>query len=162
MRTDDLLAQIDSTLHDWAVSDDAMRSRPEPEPITFGGGMPTVAIMDELGAWQELGVSAVEIRIEAPAIDPDFELAWQEVQEWIARVHTERVQRVQVAVDAFQQAFDQVVAPGIREAVQETARSLAQLANAVQHPSSCDHHRPARRSDRPAWQSPYGPPWRRR
>lgn len=80
--TDDILDQIDSALYDAAVSPDAMRSRPDPEPaLTLPGPVPVVQMMDAAGEWQELeGVATVELLFEAPPVDPEFVRAWQEMQ----------------------------------------------------------------------------------
>ncbi|MEU3613462.1 hypothetical protein ABZ725_14260 [Streptomyces sp. NPDC006872] len=162
MHSDDILDQIDRALHDYDVSDDAMRSRPAPEPVVFGGVAPTLSIMDEAGEWQETaGVTAVDLHIEPAPIDLEFQQAWQQVQEHFGHLHAERAQRAQEALERFRRSFENAAAPSARQSVQEAARSLAKLAEAVHQPAHCDHHRPALRRDRPAWQSPYGPPQRR-
>lgn len=157
---DHILDQIDHALHDWSVSDDAMRSQPvvepQPKPFAFGGFTPTVQIMDEVGEWQEVGVTSVEIHIEPPTIDPAFHRSWEEFREHLVRAEAERVRLARAAIEAFGRAYAEVVKP----AVEAAARSLAEFAEAVQHVDP--PLPPGRRRDRPAWQSPYGPPRRRR
>jgi hypothetical protein len=171
---DHILDQIDHALHDWTVSDDAMRSTPEPPPlpgrvpvvdmrsqpeagaIGFDGACPSVLIMDEVGAWQELGVTSIDFHIELPAFDPEFQRSWQEFREHLARAEAERVRQARAAIEAFGRAYAEAVKP----AVEAAARSLAEFTEAARQldpPLS-----PGRRRDRPAWQSPYGPPRRRR
>lgn len=178
---DHILDQIDNALHDWSVSDDAMRSRPEPavlpEPRTLPGRVPvvdmhsrpeagticldgfraTVMAMDEAGEWQDLGgARSVDFHIEPPQIDPDFQRAWREMQEYIARVQAERVRRAQEALEAFARAYTQAIRP----AMEAAAKGLAEIQKAAQHVNP--PLPPGRRHDRPAWQSPYGPARRRR
>lgn len=156
MRTDDILSQIDNTLEDWAVSGDAMRSRPAREP-----NAPHVSIMNEAGEWQEIeGVTSVEFHIEPPAIDADFIQSLQQLQEHLARTHAERVRQAQAFLDAFKQIFEQTVAPAVQEAARNAAKGLASVKRAADCDVHCGPPPPPR--DRPAWQSPYGPARQRR
>ncbi|NUS89382.1 MAG: hypothetical protein HOY75_43455 [Streptomyces sp.] len=162
MRTEDVLNQINNTLEDWDVSDDAMRSRPAPEPPVARGYTPTVAIMDEAGEWQQIGVTSIEIQVERPATDPEFERNWEQVREYFARLQAERIRQAEIVVQAFTHAVNTVIKP----AIQQASRDLAQAREAFRHlPEAIgcnDCSKPPRPRDRPAWQSPYGPPQRRR
>ncbi|MER5875503.1 hypothetical protein ABT119_06180 [Streptomyces sp. NPDC001910] len=154
--TDDILDQIDSALYDATVSPDAMRSRPDSEPArTLPGTVPVVQMMDAAGEWQELeGVVTVELLFEAPPVDPEFARAWREMQEWIARVHVQRVRLVAAMLEDIRDAFQ-----GIAPVAQEAGEAFQHLPEAT----GCDDcSEPVRPRDRPAWQSPYGPPQRRR
>ncbi|MER5584082.1 hypothetical protein ABT090_20920 [Streptomyces asoensis] len=152
---DHVLDQIDNALHDWAVSDDAMRSRPEPEPRTDAGPrmwISTVGADPEAGGWQELGqVNSIEFQVE-----PEFQQQWQELRDYLVRVEAERVRRAQEALAAFARAYTQTIKP----AMEAAAKGLAEIQKAAQHVDP--PLPPGRRRDRPAWQSPYGPPQRRR
>lgn len=164
MRSDEILAQIDDTLDDWAVSDDAMRSRPadeaSAEPFQMGGIVPVVQIMDEAGEWQEAsGITSIDFHIEPPEIDPDFQRSWQQMQEYFARAQAERMRRAEEALEAFARALTVAVKPAADQAL----RDLAQAAQAFQQlQEAADCPPPPRSRDRPPWQSPYGPPQRRR
>ncbi|MFH8804088.1 hypothetical protein ACH4F6_31620 [Streptomyces sp. NPDC017936] len=176
MRSDDILDQIDSALHDWTVSDDAMRSAPEPLPlpgrvpvvemrsqpeagtISLDGASASVMVMDEAGEWQELGgVRSIDFHIQPPQIDPEFQRTWQEFREHVARVEAERIRRARAVIEAFGRAYIEAVKP----AAESAARALAALQEALQRDVGTPNA-PGRRDGRPAWQSPYGPPRRRR
>jgi transposase-like protein len=58
---------------------------------------------------------------------------------------------------AVMQAWVEAVAPAVQAAAEQLARAMEQLREAG---VIDDQGRPSRR-DRPAWQSPYGPPRRR-
>lgn len=160
MRSDEILDQIDSTLNDWAVSDDAMRSRPAPDLQPTAGPRMWIApagIGPDEGGWEEVGhITSVDFRIEPPTIDPEFQRSWEEFREHMARVEAERVRRAGEAMSAFIRAYAQAVKP----AVERAQRAVAQIQEAMQHLDP--PLPPGRRHDRPAWQSPYGPPRRRR
>jgi hypothetical protein len=160
VRADDILAQIDHALEDWEVGPDAMRSRPEPaETPGIRGATPIVHIMDEAGEWQEIGVTSIDFHINPPEIDPDFRQAWEEMRERLVRVEAERARRAQAVLEAFARAYMQAVKP----AVEAAGRAIAEAAQAIQQAGLTDTDgRPARRRDRPAWQSPYGPARRKR
>lgn len=76
----------------------------------------------------------------APAVDP------------------ERVRAAVEQMRAALRAWAEAVAPAVRAMAEEFARLAQHLREAG---VVDDHGRPVRR-DRPAWQSPYGPPTRRR
>lgn len=152
---DHILDQIDNALTDYAVSDDAMRSRPEPELISFGGFTPTVQIMDEVGAWQDLGVTSVEICITTPPALEEFAQQWAGFIDGMTRQRLEHARRAQEVLEVFTQALTEAMKP----AAEAAAQAMTAFQEAVQ---ACPATPPGRRRDRPAWQSPYGPARRRR
>ncbi|WP_060905373.1 hypothetical protein [Streptomyces scabiei] len=134
---DHVLDQIDSALNDYTVSDDAMRSAPLPadsQPAT------RLEIMSEDGEWQEVpGVASIEITADPAATAARL----REAQESIVR-------------------FFHAYAEAVRPRIEELGRALAAASQAVRDAGLVDADgKPARRPDRPAWQSPYGPPRRR-
>ncbi|MGV9888358.1 hypothetical protein [Streptomyces sp. NPDC003395] len=155
MRTDDILNQIDTALHDYDVSDDAMRSRPEPEPQEYAAPrvwVTTTATDPGSGGWVELG-GVLDVTIDQGAIDataPAPTVTWDDIVEWMARAEAERVRRAGEMLEVLR-----VAAEAARPAVDSAAAAFAAFAEAArQHPAR-------RRYDRPAWQSPYGPATRR-
>ncbi|MER7053428.1 hypothetical protein [Streptomyces sp. NPDC000351] len=160
MRSEDILAQIDDTLDDWSVSDDAMRSRPGGEPEGIKGFTTQFAIMDEAGEWQNVpGVRRIDFHIEPPEIDPEFQQRCQEIQDYLVRATAERVRRAQQVMEAFVRSFTESIA-AVQPRVEEAGRAIADCAKAVEQ--ATPPQPPGQRHDRPAWQSPYGPPRRRR
>lgn len=159
---DHILDQIDNALHDYDVSDDAMRSRPEPEPVAFGGFTPTVQIMDEAGEWQDLGVASAEIHITtAPELE-EFAQRWADFVERLQARRREEARQARAAFEAFGRAYAQAMKP----AMEAVAQGFAEIQKAMQHVPEAvgcnDCGQPAPPRDRPAWQSPYGPARRRR
>ncbi|MBT2427220.1 hypothetical protein J7F02_16465 [Streptomyces sp. ISL-112] len=73
-------------------------------------------------------------------------------------VDPERVRAAAEQACAALRAWAEAVAPAVRAMAEEFARLAEHLREAG---VVDDHGRPTRR-DRPAWQSPYGPPPRRR
>jgi hypothetical protein len=103
--TDEVLDQIDSAVHDWQVSPDAMRSTPAPRPTP---------------------------------------------------------EELQAAARAFSEAVVRAYAQAVRPALEALTKAFAEVHRALQEAAALDEDcRPVRRVDRPAWQSPYGPPPRR-
>ncbi len=98
-----------------------------------------VEILDETGEWQPLGVTNVVV----------FELP-EHVQ-----AAAERVREAQAAVTAFMHAY----AEALRPVMEDLGRAFQTLCEAG---LVDDDGKPVRHPDRPAWQSPYGPPKRRR
>ncbi|MFJ1731488.1 hypothetical protein [Streptomyces sp. NPDC088254] len=82
----------------------------------------------------------MRVTTPAPAVDP------------------ERVRAAVEQMRAALRAWGEAVAPAVRAMAEEFARLAQHLREAG---VVDDHGRPVRR-DRPAWQSPYGPPPRRR
>ncbi|MFI8191412.1 hypothetical protein ACIF8T_21755 [Streptomyces sp. NPDC085946] len=163
MRADDILAQIDNALEDWEVGPDAMRSRPAVEPKTALGPQVWIAPVGtgpDDPEWEAVGhITSIDFHIDPQEIDPGFRQAWEEMRERLARVEAERVRRAQAVLEAFARAYMQAVKP----AVEAAGRAIAEAAQAIQQAGLVNADgRPARRRDRPAWQSPYGPPRRGR
>ncbi|MFD3574743.1 hypothetical protein [Streptomyces sp. NPDC058644] len=73
----------------------------------------------------------------------------------ITRAVADRMREAQTAMTAFMRAYAEAARPLIEEAGRafQTMRDAGLID---------DDGKPARRPDRPAWQSPYGPPRRRR
>ncbi|MCX4697025.1 hypothetical protein [Streptomyces sp. NBC_01373] len=152
---DNILDQIDTALHDDAIGPDAMRCTPEPAGPR---GKTIMAITGADGEWQEInGVVTVDFHIDPPPIDPEFDRAWQELHDHLARVEAERVRRAAALLEGLVHAFQQM-APAIEAA----NLGLTGLAEAVQDDQPARPDQPLPRRDRPAWQTPYGPPRRRR
>ncbi|MFJ6729421.1 hypothetical protein ACIQPQ_31415 [Streptomyces sp. NPDC091281] len=160
--TSHILEQIDGALEDWTVSEDAMRSQPPREEgssgIPFQGFTPALYIEDEAGEWQEVGrVSSSALHFEPPEIDPEFARTWARFRE---SVHQAQIARARQASELFE-----VIAETLRRmapAVEEDVRAVDAVMQAAQKAGLCDDRgKPLRPRDRPAWQSPYGPPRRR-
>ncbi|MEU3826486.1 hypothetical protein AB0F36_14375 [Streptomyces sp. NPDC029080] len=153
MRTDDILDQIDDALHDNTVSGDAMRSRPaaEHEQRIEPRIWITSTVDDpDSGGWERLdGITSIDIQLDTA----DLQARLANVAAHLARLETERIRRAQEALTALGRAMAEAVRPAADEAV----RAIGALNQTVQQPTTP----PGRRSDRPAWQSPYGPPRRR-
>jgi hypothetical protein len=157
---DEVLNQIDAAIADHTVSADAMRSTPNPEPAA-GPRLwiaPADTSPDETG-WQEVGfITDADFTIEGPAVDPELEQRWREVQEYMRRVEAERVRRAGELLVVPTRALQ-----ALKLAVEQAARNAAKAIQALQQAGVCDDHgKPVRARDRPAWQSPYGPAKRRR
>jgi hypothetical protein len=160
---DHILDQIDNALHDYDVSDDAMRSRPETEAQPDIGPRVWIAPADtgpDEGGWEELGhITSIDLEIGEFTIDPAAftpapSLGWEELREYIARVEAERARRALLILQALREGLSRLLVPA------------AQAAESFQHAPEavdCDDcSKPTPPRDRPAWQSPYGPARRRR
>ncbi|MEV2249376.1 hypothetical protein AB0I94_02265 [Streptomyces sp. NPDC050147] len=98
-----------------------------------------VELLDDNGEWQPLhGITNIVIYDE-----PEH-----------ARALADRIREVQNAMTDLMHAY----AEAIRPVMEELGRAFQTMREAglVE-----DDGKPARRPDRPAWQSPYGPPTRR-
>ncbi|MGQ4343542.1 hypothetical protein [Streptomyces sp. SAS_275] len=161
-RADGILRQIDSTLDDWTVSGDAMRSRPAAEPAGMQGVTPTLYIADEAGEWQEIqGVigASFDTELDQASIDPIA------ITTRAPAVDLETIQDVMIRIDAAQARRAQVILDGLKRALARLATPVTEAADAFRHlPEAvgCNDCKPAPPRDRPAWQSPYGPARRRR
>ena len=137
MRTDDVLDQIDTALHDNTVSGDAMRSRPAAEPV--GRGILVRRLVDNHG------LNDAEARAAGSAHELGRTPEHTDLVRAEARaVITETMQRLRAA---------------FRPMAETMNATLKQIAESLKTLRTCDVHpqAPARRYDRPAWQSPYGP-----
>ncbi|WP_445524772.1 hypothetical protein [Streptomyces cyslabdanicus] len=101
-------------------------------------------VLGDDGEWHEVpGVASVELRQEQP--EPWAEIA-DEASLSVAQVR----ERYAAVVHAY------------GKAAAEAARVIATAARALRQAGLVNQDgRPIRRPDRPAWQSPYGPPPRR-
>lgn len=170
---DHILDQIDHALHDYDVSDDAMRSAPA--ATTWRGHSVSMEITDEavgeprmwiapvgvspdqVGEWQEIGgVATVDIHITTPPDFEEFAQRWADFVERLQARRREEARQAQAAFEAFGRAYAQAVKP----AVEAVAQGFAEIQKAMRHVNP--PLPPGRRRDRPAWQSPYGPARRRR
>lgn len=98
-----------------------------------------VELLDDTGEWQPLhGITNIVIYDEQTAL-----------------AVADRIREVQEAMTAFMRAYAEAVRP-----------VMEQLGRAIQTMREAglveDDGTPTKRPDRPAWQSPYGPPTRRR
>lgn len=157
MNADDILTQIDNALGDWTVSGDAMRSRPADETeseLTAGPQVWIVSTTDDpdSGGWEQVD-GILDATIDPATIDPATmvhqpTVTWDDLRRWwSARIEAERAQRAREMLEAL--GALQAMGP----AVEEAGRGIAAITEALQRPSTPA----ARRDDRPAWQSPYGP-----
>lgn len=151
MRTEDVLAQIDSTLTDWSVSGDAMRHAPDsetaPVPATRGFSARDVLtrrLVERHGVEPERARHAV-IAAEQGRTSEHAAL----VQAEVRAVMTESMQQLR---EAFRPMAETMI---------ETLKQLAQAFERL-HAGAEPVPAPGRRHDRPAWQSPYGPASKRR
>ncbi len=147
---DDVLDQIDTTLGDQAVSDDAMRWAPDlPEkPRPVRGFSPRDILIrrlvDRHGLTRMTARHAV-IAVEEGRTSDRTEL----VQAEACAVMAETMQQIR---EAFRPMAESMI-----EAFKQLVQAFERLGVTAEAGSA-----PGRRRDRPAWQSPYGPPRRRR
>ena len=83
----------------------------------------------------------------------------------------ERLIAISIDTTSFDAAFEHIrrmreglaaYAEAVRPRLEEIGRTFAAMKGAARHAGLIDDHgKPAPRRDRPAWQSPYGPPRRR-
>ena len=130
---DQIIDQIDSAVEDWTISEDAMRSRPTAETVPA------------TGIW--IGP------VGAEAYD---ETTWQRL-EGVTGIDFGPEQEVYVITVDTTEAVEQLrrLSVGL-QALTEASKPACEAASA-----NVDHCPPPSRRDRPAWQSPYGPPRRR-
>ncbi|MFF0597894.1 hypothetical protein [Streptomyces antibioticus] len=111
--------------------------------------------LGEDGEWHEIpGVTSVELRADIPDPPPASERT-----PLLQLHHTEQSRAVRDAAIAFVWAYAEAVKP----VVEALARGIEAYGQALRQAGLIDQEgRPVARRDRPAWQSPYGPPTRRR
>ncbi len=159
--SDEILEQIDAAVHDWTVSGDAMRCRPTPAPDPVPA-VPVVADTGRAAARAVLvsrlvdrGLEPAEAAAAVRAAETGQPTEHLELLSAEARAAAaEAGQRVGQILAAFARALQPVV-----QAAAAVMRQLDEALRAAGHASSTG--KPGRR-DRPAWQSPYGPPSRRK
>ncbi|MFF8485195.1 hypothetical protein [Streptomyces antibioticus] len=162
--TNDVLAQIDHALADYSVGPDAMRCTPDPTPPV--PAVPTVP----MPALAVARATLVHRLVDYQGLDPETAraavLAAERGQhtEHTALVHAEAravVARTTHAAAQAVAAFLRAMRPALDALAANVRAAAAALANATRHtPSS--HTPSSRGADRPAWQSPYGPPPKRK
>ncbi|MGN7139045.1 hypothetical protein [Streptomyces pseudogriseolus] len=161
--SEEILGQIDRALSDHTVSPDAMRCTPEPQPAP----MPPVPVVPFTGGRMAARDAVVRRLVDDHGLTPDDALAsvhavltgrpteHQHLVTAAARaVAAELAQRIGQLFDAFTRALE----PAARAAA-ATLRQLDEALRAAGHAASS---RRGGRRDRKAWQSPYGPPSRRK
>lgn len=148
---DSILDQIDSTLGDYSLSDDAMRCAPDlpSRPavrLTVGVDAREILIrrLVDLHGLTRLTARHAVLATERGDSSERADLVRAEAHA----VAAEMAQRIRVA-------FQPMI-----EALRQLGESIKQLQQQV--PELAEAARPARPRDRPAWQSPYGPARRRR
>lgn len=152
MRADNILDQIDSCLGDYAVSDDAMRSAPDLPPLPAVRPRANGAVVLVQRLIDRHGLSAEEARAAVLAaeygLDTDHaRLAAAEAQAALEEITTQ-----------LRAAFEPML-----QRVADQFRQIKEAFQRLPEAAGCDDcGTPARRRDRPAWQSPYGPARRRR
>ncbi|MFC8520780.1 hypothetical protein [Streptomyces sp. NPDC057257] len=112
---------------------------------------PRLELLAAEGGWEEVpGVASVEIHAEEPTPVP----ALTPLQQFAEQYRPVRQAYVQL-VHAYAEAA--------RPVVEAAARGIEAYGRALRQAGLIDQHgRVVARPDRPSWQSPYGPPTRRR
>lgn len=153
MRTDDVLTQIDAALDDWSVSGDAMRSSPAATP------QPARLAPDGRAAGREILIQRLVDRhgFTRP-------IALEVVSAMEAGRDTPHAELVRAEANAVMRETMGRLREALRPMFESWAEAMRRLAESVKVATvDCDScGTPARRHDRPAWQSPYGPARRRR
>ncbi|MGW2170379.1 hypothetical protein ACWC1C_07585 [Streptomyces sp. NPDC001705] len=157
--SEEILEQIDTAVRDWTVSGDAMRSRPNPVPtvpvVPYTGRDAARALLvrrlvDNHDLREDQAAAAVHAA-EHGEEHEHLELVSAEARAAVA----ERAQELGRVVTDFMRA--------LRPMAEAAAATLRQFAEALRTAGfTTPDNKPARRRDRPAWQSPYGPPPRRK
>lgn len=150
MRTEDVLDQIDATLDDWAVGPDAARHAPD-KAATIGGGRRDAAR-------EVLVRRLVECHGVARSAALNAVIA---AERGVATQHSELVQAAaRAAAEEAMQSIRRAFRPMV-ETMAETMKQLAAAFERMHATVPAAGTRAGRRTDRPAWQSPYGPAPRR-
>lgn len=161
---DEVLAQIDAAVDDWTVSGDAMRCTPDPTPEPAVPAVPVVSLPDLAVARARLVSRLVEYHDLTAAAARRAVVAAEAGRhtEHTGLVHAEAravmARHAHEAGDAIA-AFLQAMRPAL-QAMAEAARRAGDAFATADCAKACPV--PTRSTDRPAWQSPYGPPSRRR
>jgi hypothetical protein len=158
MRSSDILEQIDAAVADWATGPDAMRSNPSGTPRATGAPTPSShgpraearevlirRLVDHHGLIRMTARSAV-LAVERGQPSRYEHLVRTEANAVIADVSI----RIRVSLQPF------------AEAMAQAFRRIAEAINAMRQDQYELAPPPPRRRERPAWQSPYGPPRSRR
>lgn len=109
-------------------------------------------ILGDDGEWHELeGVTDVQLDVIDPEPEPEPELT-------PLQLYIQQYTPVRDAYIAFVKAY----AEAVRPVMEQAARTVEVYGQALKDAGVIDQAgRPVRRTDRPAWQSPYGPARRR-
>ncbi|MEV5368968.1 hypothetical protein AB0N12_06345 [Streptomyces albogriseolus] len=161
--SEEILSQIDRALCDHTVSSGAMRCTSDPQPAP---AVPPVPVVPFTGGHLAAREAVVRRLVDDHGLTPDDALAsvhavltgrpteHQHLVTAAARaVSAELAQRLGQLFDAFARALEPMA-----RAAAAAARHLDEALRAVGHTASS---RGGRR-DRKAWESPYGPPSRRK
>lgn len=158
MRSNDILEQIDAAVDDWDTSADAMRSAPSGTPRPAVASMPP-----SHGSRREAREILIRRLVEHHG------LTRMTARHAVLAVEQGRSSRYEDLVRTEADAFMRDVSIRIRASLQPFAEAMAsalrRIAEAVRSRQQDQYELvppPARRPDRPAWQSPYGPPRTRR
>lgn len=157
--SDEILEQIGTAVTDWTVSRDAMRGRPAPDPGPAApvSRMPGRAAARALlvGRLVDRGLSSDEAAAAVRAAETGQPTEHLDLLSAEAHaVAAEAAEHIGRAIAAFARALQPVA-----QAAAATLRQLDEALRAAGH--RCPGGKSGRR-DRPAWQSPYGPPPRRK
>lgn len=148
---DHVLDQIDSALGDYAVSDDAMRCAPDLPPVPV--------VRRPVAGRDVLTRRLIDRHDLTPEEARDAVLA---VDRGEGGVHAELVAAEARAIAAEMTARIRIALQPMAEAAINTLKQLSESLAQLRQAGLCDNDgKPARRRDRPAWQTPYGPPRRR-
>lgn len=172
--TDDILNQIDHALYDSSVGPDAMRSQPAPEPAAASGPRLWIAPLgtaEDGDGWEEVeGVASIDIDIRSGAVEHGYT---RDEVTFVISIDTgaataalataiEGIRRFREALEACAEAFKRANG-GLREGewIDSNGDAIPTVP-AVPFEDRTRSRKQRRRTDRPAWQSPYGPARRRR
>ncbi|WP_031104303.1 hypothetical protein [Streptomyces sp. NRRL S-146] len=163
MTPDDIHDQVDNADRDWTVSGDAMRWAPPKPPVP---PVPVVPFTGRAAAHAMLVLRLVDNHGLTP---PAAEAAVRAAHTGEPTEHSELVaaEARAAAAEMGQQLTQTVVHlfQAMQPALQAAAAAARKFAEALQQASKDDYELappPIRPKDRPAWQSPYGPPPTRR
>ncbi|AYD81662.1 hypothetical protein SEA_KROMP_61 [Streptomyces phage Kromp] len=157
--SEEILEQIDAAVTDWTVSGDAMRCRPTPEPDPIPA-VPVVSYTGREAARALLvrrlidnhGLTRFTARRAVAAAEQGRTTRHTDLVSAEARAATaEAAEHIGRAIAAFARALQPVA--------QAAAATLRQLDDALR---AAGHRCLGGKPGRPAWQSPYGPPPRRK
>lgn len=156
MRTTDVLDQLDATLDDWAVGPDAMRYTPDRGTPAVGGNR---------AAGRELLVRRLVENHDLTRTTARRAIIAAEARRTTSHtplVHAEARTAADEAMRSVRAAFRPMVET-MAETMKELKAAFERMRAAVPAATCpCPDSRSGRRTDRPAWQSPYGPATRRR
>ena len=145
---DHVLDQIDHTLGDYDVSYDAMRCAPDLPPPP--------AVRPRINGRNVI----VQRLIDRHGLNADEAHA-----ALLAAERGQDSEQARLAAAEAQAALNEVAAQiraAVQPMIQRVADQFRQIKEVLQQLPEVVDYKPAPRRDRPAWQTPYGPPSRRR